>query len=53
MAGKIRLERTSEKQYFKIKDIPVTEMKLLKLTVLKNFGDPHTYLNQVELGFVK
>jgi hypothetical protein len=28
-------------------------MKMLKLTVLKNFGDKHTYLNQVELGFVQ
>lgn len=28
-------------------------MKLLKITILKNFGDRHTYLNQVELGYAK
>ena len=28
-------------------------MKMIKLTILKNFGDKHTYLNQVELGYVK
>jgi hypothetical protein len=53
VAGKIRLSLTSEKQYFKIKDIPVTEMKFLKITLLQNFGDKHTYLNQIELGYVK
>ena len=32
--GKFKLERISEKQYFKIKDIPATEMKLLKVNIL-------------------
>ena len=53
IAGKIRLALSSDRQYFKIKDIPVTEMKLLRLTLLKNHGDKITFLNQVELGYVK
>ncbi len=53
MVAKIRLQLKSEKQYFKIKDIPSTEMEQLKITILENFGDVKTYLNQVELGFVK
>ena len=54
MAGKIRLERVSDKQFFKIRDIPTTEMKQLKITLLENFGDPKsTYINTVELGYVK
>ena len=44
---------STEKQYFKIKDIPVTEMKYFKINILKNFGDRDTYLNQVELGYSK
>ena len=28
-------------------------MKLLRLTLLKNHGDKITFLNQVELGYVK
>ena len=28
-------------------------MKLLKITILKNYGDKQTYLNQVQLGYVK
>lgn len=28
-------------------------MKQLKITILENFGDKSTYLNQIELGFVK
>ena len=47
VVGKIRLQKVGEKQYFKIKDIPVTEMKYLKLTILKNFGDKSTYLNKI------
>ena len=53
IAGKIRLQKVSEKQYFKIKDIPVNEMKYLKVTLLKNYGDRSTYLNKIELGYVK
>lgn len=34
VVGKIRLELKSEQQYFKIKDIPVTEMAQLKITLL-------------------
>ena len=47
VAGKIRLSLVAEKQYFKIKDIPVSEMKFLKIAIHKNFGDVSTYLNQV------
>ena len=36
-----------------MKDIPVTEMKLLKLSIIQNFGDKHTYINQVEMGCAK
>lgn len=54
IAGKVRLERVSDKQVFKIRDIPTTEMKQLKITLLENFGDPKsTYINTVELGYVK
>jgi septal ring factor EnvC (AmiA/AmiB activator) len=41
----------SGKQCFKLKDIPSAEMKRLRITILENFGDRCTYLNQVELGF--
>lgn len=34
IVAKIRLTRVSDKQYFKIKDIPANEMKQLKITIL-------------------
>lgn len=53
VVGKIRLELKSEQQYFKIKDIPVTEMAQLKITLLENYGDKSTYLNKIQLGYLK
>ena len=57
VCGKLRLNNMSGKQYFKVREVPVTQMKQLKVTIVENYNTsvtskPITYLNQIELGFL-